>query len=292
MEEINSDETKDNALEQLNTFCGQVSQIMEDVLKTFRAKVTNHIEIASENALKLATDLQKVNVGLKACQEGSEIYIPLSKLVNVHNDVVALDQKIASLKEDLIAPCIDTSNKNEFSFIESSFKSVLVHFSGKSLLDSIFLKYWEEENCSGEDKDVYVPNLLQTLHNAVTLDDLKGFQNILEKSNFHADAMKYIVDYKFQPFEDLEESMDVDDNSEDEQEDKEDEESEKGDEDVELKRRSYTLLMLAAICGSVKTAKYLIHLDTVNLMETFDGKSLVHHLLTTGNITAELENLI
>ena len=269
--------------------------MFENVTQKFKTKVKNHITTAHDTVLKLADEIKKVETELKVCQEGSEIYIPISKLAKVHNEIAELDQKMTSLKDDMVAPMIDKRDNSESDFVNAAFQDVFNKFSGKSLLESVFANYWKADNFPCEEIGDYVPNLLQKLRNAIYKKDTETFKSVMENPDMPPNAVKYFLDYRFNSIADLESAKDPDYNPEANViESESDDDNDDDEENIPV--RKYSLLMAAALSESVEIVRFLIHFDGVDLMETFDGKNIVHHLLElrkpTDDISCEVEKLV
>ena len=88
-----SNETSANAKQQLKDFCVELKCSLNNVIDKFQQNVEKHVDNICAETAQLSPVLQNVEEELAECQKGSEMFIPIDKLANLHNDIVNLDKK-------------------------------------------------------------------------------------------------------------------------------------------------------------------------------------------------------
>ena len=220
-------------------------------MNDFKWKAQKHFEDAYGAAVKLRPTIEKLELRVDDCQQGPEIYVPILNLANLHNEIVEVDQKMVSLEEDLKPPVLDKNNTSDIEFIKTAFQSILTKYCGSSLIANVLNKPVEElETASNEsDTKARVPSILRSLQNAAVENDVEKLKGIIENPKIPQNSLKYIINYRFQ------------------------------DDVSDAKSTDCSLLMLACKNKSTDVMKYLIGLGGADLMETFNGETIVHQLL-------------
>ena len=283
-EMLNSSDTKESAMEDVNEFCKHLKTIFGEVVDDFKTKVEKHVESVCQKASGLKQKVQVIEEELNVCQQGPEFYVPISKLANVHGGIVDLDKEMVGLTNDLKISNVNLSNAFDTARIRNSCQLLLKDFCGLQLSTKIFPTAEAEHDYEDVHKCDYIPEFLQTLRQAVEENDVEAFKGIIENPNMPANAKKFILNYRF----DVDIEVPV----------LEGQIIKNGRDEVICRENvveKYSLFMLACKKGSLNIVQYLIQLDPMdieNRLAAKQGIDAFNFLLNVDIISNEREKLI
>ena len=244
-----------------------MKELWNKAVDNFSDDVVSIIDNTFDEISEMAPAFEKVEDELVDCQRGSELFIPITKLANVHNKVVELDKKILNLETKVEIPMIDYQDMETMLEIQITFENFLTSFCRRPLRKAISKDPKPEP--SQQNKE-YVPNLFRYLRLAVIQDDISMFRNIIENPNMPPRSLVNILKFR------LESNLDNNNDS--------------GDGTNDSNKCS--LLILAAINRSENILRYLIHLEGIDLLELFKGFNIVNYLLNFKHVPESVVNLI
>ena len=258
-----SNEISANAMKELKVFCDEIKSTFNGIIDKFQRNVEKHIGKNCVDATQLLPALQNVEVKLAECLKGSEIFMPMEKLANVHNDVVSLDKKIINLKGAFQIPKIGRA-ANDVELIETTVQKLLEKFCCPILSRNVFENVTEENQNSTTDEDEkYVPTLLQELRLAIIKNDIDQFKLIVENPKMPPLSIQYILQYEF------ERHLHYFSND----------------------PPKHSALILAGFNKSFDIIRYLIHLDGIDLLQRSGRFNIVDRLLRV-KASSEVDKLV
>ena len=203
-----------------------------------------------------------MEVKLAECQKDSEIFMPMEKLANVHNEIVNLDKTMIKLKEGFKIPKVDRTAK-DLELIEKTVLKLLEKLCGPSLSKNIFENFTEENQKSTTDEDErYVPTFLKELRLAIIKNDIDKFKLIVENPKMPPRSIQYILQYDFE---------------------------------VNIRlyndQSKHSALILAGFNKSFDIIRYLIHLDGIDLLQRSGRFNIVDRLLRV-KASSEVDKLV
>ena len=254
-----SNESSAKAIKQLKDFCDELKNTLNNVIDRFQQNVEKHIDNICAETAQLSSVLQNVEEELAECQKGSEMFIPMNKLANVHNDVVCLDKKMTKLKEAFEIPKIDRTAK-DVEVIETTVQKLLETFCRPSLSKNVFENVTEENQKSTTDEgEKYVPTIFKELRLAIIDNDIDQFKSIVENPKLPPRSINYILQCQFDGYF--------------------------------IESPTSIPLLLAAFNKSFDIVRYIIHLEEVDLLERFEEYNIIEHLLEIEVPNSEIDKL-
>ena len=249
-----SNETSTKAKQKLQDFCAEIKSTFNGIIDKFQQNVEKHFENICVDVTLLSPILQQFEEKLADCQNDSEMFIPMDKLANFHNDVVSLDKKMVKLKNEFQIP------KNiDVELIETTVQKLLKNLGGPSLSKNVFGNVTED--CQLAKPEKYIPTLFQQLRLAIIKNDIEMFKSIVENPEMPPRSINYILQYGFE----INASFDP---------------------------PKHSALIFAGINNSFDIIRYLIHLDGIDLLQRSGRYNIVQYLLSNKRACSVVDKLV